>query len=719
VEAVEEDKYHVVATSSLSGTGTRVLKHGDSFAVFSRFGDVQQVGLGEQGLYHEGTRHLSRLRLRLAGHQLVLLSSTVSRNNLLLAVDLTNPDIYEGSTLLIPSGALHVFRSKFLHDAICYERIQISNFGESAVSVALRLDYDSDFVDLFEVRGTKREARGTLLPPVIEHGAPHLSYRGLDDVVRTTRIDFSPLPEGLSERHAEFRVHLEVKQTKELYLWVSCLGTAPQRALTPYESAFSGFSAVLERSEDSECSVSTANQQLNVWLNRSVADLRMMITSTAEGPMPYAGVPWYSTPFGRDALWTAIQSLWVNPELGAGVLRFLASTQATKLDAESDAEPGKIIHEMRDGEMAALGEVPFRRYYGSVDSTPLYLMLADLYYEATADRALIEQLWPSLLLGLEWMSRYGDADGDGFLEYGRRSKHGLLQQGWKDSHDSVFHHDGTLADGPIALCEVQGYAYAALVGMARLSRVLGHDELAGRLERNARGLQERFDGAFWCDDLGAYALALDGKKLPCRVRSSNAGQCLYTGIVHPARAARLAQTLMAEDMFSGWGIRTISAREQRYNPMSYHNGSVWPHDSAIVAAGLARYGHTGETARVLAGLFDASQFVDLHRVPELFCGFERRANEGPTLYPVACSPQSWAAGAPFMLLKALLGLRIDAAARRVALEHPVLPPFLDDIVIKKLRVGPARVDLRLHRYPDDVGVNVLRKEGDVEVVVVK
>jgi glycogen debranching enzyme len=430
-------------------------------------------------------------------------------------------------------------------------------------------------------------------------------------------------------------------------------------------------------------------------------------------------VPWFSTPFGRDALWTAIEVLWLNPGIAVGVLRFLAATQARELDESVDAEPGKIIHEMREGEMAALGEIPLGRYYGSVDATPLFLVLAALYYQRTADLELVKALWPNLLAALAWMERWGDADGDGFVEYERRCKGGLQQQGWKDSRDSVFHRDGTLAEPPIALCEVQGYAYAARLGMAALARALGLDEKATELEAAAGELRQRFDAAFWCEELGTYALALDGKKLPCRVRTSNAGHCLYTGIALPQRVERLAASLMAEDMFTGWGIRTLAAGEQHYNPMSYHNGSIWPHDNAIVAAGLAGAGHKNRAAQILSGLHEASLFVEMHRLPELFCGFPRRAHQGPTLYPVACSPQAWAAAAPFMLLQAVLGMRIDACARRLTFEHPTLPRTLQDVTIGNLRVGDAEVDLRLHRYPEDVGINVLRKVGRLEVVVVR
>jgi glycogen debranching enzyme len=712
------DPYHVVVSRSITASGVRVLKHDDTFAVFNRFGDVHAIQLGEQGLYHRGTRFLSRLRLSVGGSPLLLLSSTVLQNNLLFAIDLTNPDLRseDGQTLVAPYGTLHVFRSKFLGDAVCYERLQVSNYGPRAIDALIQVEFANDFVDVFEVRGTRRERRGETLDPRLEPGAVQLAYRGLDQLVRTTRLDFAPAPESLTAQAASFRIHLEVKQTRDIYIWTTCLSGEEHRPVQAYEAA---FSRSLRQAERAPTTISTANTQFNEWLDRSRADLRMMITETPEGPFPYAGVPWFSTPFGRDSIWTAIEVLWFKPALAAGVLRFLAATQARERNDDVDAEPGKVIHEMRDGEMAALGEIPLGRYYGSIDATPLYLILAALYHERTADLALIRSLWPSLLAALDWMDKWGDSDGDGFIEYQRRSRNGLLQQGWKDSRDSVFHHDGTMADAPIALGEVQGYAYAARLGMARLSRLLGEAGRARQLEQQAQELRQRFDAAFWCEELGTYALALDGKKLPCRVRSSNAGHCLYTGIALPQRVHRLATSLMTDEMFSGWGIRTLAANEQHYNPMSYHNGSIWPHDNAIVAAGLARAGYREWAVQILNGLFEASLFVELHRLPELFCGFPRRANQGPTLYPVACSPQAWAAAAPFMILQSVLGLRIDAGERRVTFEHPVLPASLQDVTIRNLRVGDAEVDLRLHRYPEDVGINVLRKEHDLEVVLVR
>ncbi len=716
----DDARYHVLASASRLADGRRVLKAGDTFMVVSRTGDVRGSPRGEEGLYHRGTRHLSRLELRMGKRHPMLLSSSMPDGGLVLAVDLTNPDLFEGDRLRVPNGTLHLARTRFLREGSYFERVLLSNYGAQAVEMELDFDFAADFVDIFEVRGTRRERRGESLDPEVGAGSVLLTYRGLDQLERKTRFEFTPAPERLDALSAHFRIRLESRQTRIIYLRIAChQGPGPLPVATPYESAFSQASTREREREERECRIVSSNEQLNAWLERSRADLRLLTTKTPHGAYPYAGVPWFSTPFGRDGIWTALEALWFEPDLAAGVLRFLSAHQAKELDATVDAEPGKILHELRDGEMAALGEIPFGRYYGSVDSTPLYLMLADRYHRATGDRALVEELWPEILAAVEWMERYGDADGDGFIEYGRHSADGLVQQGWKDSDDSVSHADGTIAVGPIALCEAQGYAFAAYSGMARLARLLGHDALAETWQRRALALQARFDEAFWCDDLSTYALALDGNKQPCRIKTSNAGHALYAGIVLPERVTPLVKGLLSEQMFSGWGVRTLASDEQRYNPMSYHNGSIWPHDNAIVAEAFGAYGRKTEAAKLFAALFDASLFMELHRLPELFCGFTRQHGQAPTQYPVACSPQAWASAAVFSLLRGVLGLAIDAANTRVVFRHPVLPPFVEDLSIQNLRVGSARVDLHLHRYPEDVALTVTRTTGQVAVMVVK
>jgi glycogen debranching enzyme len=403
--------------------------------------------------------------------------------------------------------------------------------------------------------------------------------------------------------------------------------------------------------------------------------------------------------------------------IARGVLQFLAATQATAVDPERDAEPGKILHEMRDGEMAHLGEVPFARYYGSVDSTPLFIMLLGEYFGRSNDLSLVRQLWPNVVAALRWIDTYGDRDGDGFVEYHRHTDTGLVNQGWKDSADSISHADGRLATGPIALCEVQAYVFGAKRHAALLAHSLGDTATAARLEGEAESLRLKFEAAFWSDELSTYVLALDGDKRQCRVVSSNAGHALLTGIAAPERAKRVAEVLMSAACFSGWGIRTLARTAVRYNPISYHNGSIWPHDNALISLGFARYGLKKSVVRVFAGLYDAARHWEPRRFPELFCGFARRGT-APTMYPVACSPQAWSSATVFGLLQASLGLALDPAAGEIRFDHPMLPAFLRDLNLRGLRLDDAGADVLLHCHGGEVTPTVTCRQGAMRVIVI-
>ncbi|UFS72119.1 amylo-alpha-1,6-glucosidase [Geomonas sp. RF6] len=717
-DVTQTDDYRIQATSDRAAECTRVLKEGETFAIFDCHGDIQPIGLGEQGIFHEGTRFLSKMELRFAGERPLQLGSTVNKQNEFLAVDLMNPDFYAGDRQ-IPRDSLHIYRSKFIWKGCCFEQLRFTNFSLDPLEIPFTFHFAADFADIFEVRGNHRKERGSYRPAEVSDDTVLLSYGGLDGVMRSTKINFKPAPKRLKNSEAHYQIALQPKESLTLSLTVTCHRHGGAVFSGGYEEALEEARAGSRKLRSDYCEISTDNDHFNLLLERSQADLIMMTSCTEQGLYPYAGVPWFSTTFGRDGIITALEMLWVNPEIARGVLSFLASTQAERLDPENDEEPGKIVHETRMGEMAALREIPFGRYYGSVDSTPLFIILAEAYFKCTGDREFVSTIWNNVLRALDWIDLYGDADGDGFVEYAKHSHQGLVQQGWKDSNDSVFHSDGTLADAPIALCEVQGYVYAARVAAAVLAEALGEGGRGTQLREEADALRRKFCEAFWCDDISSYALALDGAKRPCRVRSSNVGHCLMSRIAAPEHADLIAAQLTSDIFFTGWGVRTIATTEKRYNPMSYHNGSIWPHDNALIAMGLAQYGFREAAMTVFEGIFDASLAMDLHRLPELFCGFKRREDFSPILYPVACAPQAWAAASVYFLLQGCMGLTVDGEKHQVRFAHPVLPSFLNEVRIRRLRVGDSTLDAVLKRYNGDIAVNILRKEGPVEVIIVK
>jgi glycogen debranching enzyme len=715
VSAIGEDSFYIAAAQSASGP-QRNLKHNDTFVVFDDHGDIGVSPGGTDGLFYRDTRFLSRLQLLMNNVQPLLLGSNLRDDNAALAVDLTNRDIFSEQHIVMEKDTVHVLRTIFLWRDTLYQRLGVRNYGDQPIDMYLSILFANDFADLFEVRGTHRKYRGTATAQLGGIDQVLLTYHGLDDKLRGTTLTFDPPPDQLATNGAAYKLRLAPGEARPIFLVAGCDETEARPK--PFLRAMIAARRALRGATHGRTSVETSNELFNEMLCRSAADLEMLMTDTPQGPYPYAGIPWFSTTFGRDGILTALQMLWWNPRVAKGVLHRLAAYQAATIDPFADAEPGKILHEMRGGEMAALREVPFGLYYGSVDSTPLFVLLAGLYLERTGDLDTIAALRPSMEAALDWIDGPGDPDGDGFVEYMRAGEQGLANQGWKDSHDAIYHADGRLAEGAIALAEVQGYVYAAKRMAACCALRVGRGRQAQKLDAEAEALAVRFETAYWCPEIDTYALALDGDKRPCAVRTSNAGQVLFTGIAAPARAALVAQGLLRPDFFSGWGIRTVARGEARYNPMSYHNGSIWPHDNALIALGFAYYGLKQPIETLFAGLFQAGTYMDHRRLPELFCGFRQKHGHGPTLYPVACAPQAWAAATPFALLQACLGLEFDPFSNEIRLNNPRLPAFLDEVTLRNLQLNSSYVDLRLSRHNQTISLDTPRISGGIQVSIV-
>ncbi|SDH75249.1 amylo-alpha-1,6-glucosidase [Variovorax sp. OV700] len=687
-----------------------VLKEGDTYFVMDAHGDVDG---GVDGLFHHDTRMLSTFVLRLNGARPSMLSSGVSQDNVFFTANLTNRPLPVLGSTSMPQGVIHLERKRFLWGARLFERLRLVNYSDQPAEAPLALQFGADFRDMFEVRGQQRARRGEFDAPVVGVQAVELSYEGLDTVLRRACIGFSQVPQHLDAGTANFSVPLAAHGEWTLYVEV---GTEPARP-GPERFREAGVLARwrMRARQRRGSRLESSGRLFQAWLDRSRADLALLTTDLPTGPYPYAGIPWFSTPFGRDAIVTAFQTLWIDPRLAQGVLEFLAARQSRQTSSFRDAEPGKIMHETRKGEMAAVDELPFGQYYGGVDTTPLFVALAGAYAQRTADHATIDRIWPALLAACEWMERNMARHPDGLLAYQRGETSGLVNQGWKDSHDSIFHIDGRTPEGPIALVEVQGYVYAAFLGMAAIAewRV---DPGAGHWRRRAADMRAAVENRFWLDDLQFYALAIDGRNQPCRVRASNAGHLLFTGLPIVERAMAVGRLLLSPAFASGWGIRTLPVEAVRFNPMSYHNGSVWPHDAALCAAGMARYGEREGVVRILDNLFESAAHFGM-RLPELFCGFDRQPGQSPIAYPVACLPQAWAAGSAFMLLQACLGLQVDGIRRQVTIVHPRLPADIDQLHVRQLRVGDARVDLHFQRLEERIVVVAQSEPGDSRVEV--
>jgi glycogen debranching enzyme len=733
-EEKEERKLHVNSShiASLAGSIANSLAVKDENVYFVSQPDsrVPLEGYHGYGLFFNDCRYLNGYELKIAGeYPNVLVAS--DEHGYMDLFKLANPalDLSDDHHLAGETIGIRIVRTIDGERQTMHEAIRFQNYSLEALEIPITLSFKAEFEDIFAVRGLLQERFGELHSPEWSDDVLNFSYEGADGLHRGLRVYFDPAPERTEETTAHFTLKLQPRET--LQLMVSfVVAEAPTREEALQDSYHARdpdeMERVLKKASDEWLEgftqVQSDNWMLNRLLQRSIRDLRVLRSNLQGQRYFVAGLPWFGTLFGRDAAITALQMLAYDPSIAEQSLRLLVNYQADETDWWRDANPGKFLHELRIGEMARIGEIPHYPYFGTVDATPLFLVLVARHAAWTGDLTLFEELRENIDAAFKWIDEYGDLDDDGYIEYDTkvtetRAGKRLINQGWKDSGDALINEDGSLADPPIAVIEAQGYVYQAKMEMSELYRRAGETERADQLVREAEALRERFNEDFWLEDLGFYALALQADNKPCAVVTSNPGHALWSGIIDPERAEQVVERLMADDMFSGWGIRTLSKDARAYNPLSYHRGTVWPWDNAIVAAGFYHYGFDEAAARVFNGMVDAARRFEDHRLPELFGGYDRDEYQIPVRYPVACHPQAWSAGTLPFLLQCLLGLQPDAFENKLRIVRPYLPDMCDRLEMKGLRVGSAMLDLRFERTEHGVAVQVLDQEGDLEVIV--
>ena len=712
---------HGRASTTSSIAQAVVMKHDELFFLCQPNGDVPMDQAHGLGLYYHDCRYLNGYELRLAGIPADRLSSDAS-GGFWCTFELTNPDLKSAGAPLVEKEQVGIKWDRTLDDKACalHDSIALTNFGVEPVEVPVTIALRSSFDSLFEVRGAEPARRGSLRQPEWSGGSLRFRYDGADAVQRRLDVAFDPVPHHVDGGKASFAVSIEPQHTVTIAVSLRIQESKPGvRAESASHRDVSATRREAEQSRDDFMSAATrvhsSNGALDRVIDQSLQDLHLLRTRLHGDWYFAAGVPWYVTLFGRDSIITAIEALAFMPERAADTARLLATYQGTRHDDWRDEAPGKIMHELRVGEMAHLNEIPQTPYYGSIDATPLFLILMAKHASWTGRVDLFSELKPHVEAALNWIDDAMNANG--YLAYATSSSKGLANQGWKDSGDSIVNADGSLAQPPIALVEVQGYVYLAKKGIATLYRRTGDSDTADRLNTEAEELRRRFERDFWIDELETYGLALQKNDRIAGVVSSNPGHALWTGIAAPDRASKTAHRLMQDDMFSGWGIRTLSAKERRYNPIGYHDGTVWPHDNAIAVAGFRRYGCVEEAMRVMGAIVDAATHFSHERLPEVFAGFSRDEFAVPVHYPVACHPQAWAAGAVPFMLESVLGLRPDAFNRRLHVSSPVLPAGVQTLSMERLRVGDATADITFVRdVHGRVTVSDVKTNGHLDVM---
>ena len=691
-----------------------IIKEGDLFLLTDQAGNITKDEDMQYGLYAKDTRFLSRYELFLDNVKPFILSSMETEDRI--------KKIYliKANSKKIGSREVLIIREQIIFNGMVYDRILVKNYFSQPLVLKLILKVDADYLDIFQVRNYVKEKRlGAILNPSKVKNGIVLGYLGKDGVRRETIVEVLNKDGEIYKDRIELSFKLKHKQEKEF-----TIGIIPRikdqklinKNMISFGRAQKKLKSNYKKWEEDSLIVKTDNKNFNQLINRSLSDLKLLLTDLGEGFIPIAGIPWYAVPFGRDSIITSLQTLTVNVKIAQGTLKTLARFQGEEVNEDREEEPGKIMHEIRFGELAHLNLIPHTPYYGTIDSTPLFLILAVEYFHWTGDLIFIRKILPNLFAALEWIDKYGDIDQDGYVEYGSKNTKWAINQGWKDSTDSSVHQDGRLAVPPIALVEVQGYVYQAKKGMAEIFSYLGEKDKAKKLEKDARELKDRFNRDFWMEDRKYFAFGLDYQKKQIASITSNPGHCLYSGIISQDKSEAVVKKLLNDEMFNGWGIRTMGESEIGYNPASYHNGSVWPHDNSIIINGLIRYNYHREAVKVINGLIKASQYFKYNRLPELFCGFSHKEMKEPIEYPVACSPQAWACGSIYLIIQSLLGINLDVTNNKIYLK-PILPDEINKIEVKNLKVGNNRVDFVVIKEKDRIKLSDVRIEGNIELII--
>lgn len=687
------------------------LKHGEVYSVTNNYGDMDETLMGT-GIYYKDTRFLKHYVMKINNQPCIFLTKKFNKG-IENIFKLSNGDIQAGDSHYEKMD-LEVNRSQLIYDEIFYDKVEITNGSRKNINCSISFLLETMFEDIFEVRGAKRQLRGNLKTPSINDNELFLAYEGLDGIERKLKVTGT---KGVNISNDDITYDISLapgeKENVELAVQVS-INDQPIKNTLSYQEAKQLAEQNLDNWLDNQTKITTSNPKVNKTIKQAEQNIYMLATDIGQGHFPVAGIPWFCVPFGRDSILTAVQTLVLDPSLAKNTLRTLAAVQGEKLNGSNEEAPGKILHEMRNGEMANLGEVPFKRYYGSIDATPLFIVLFTETVRWTGDEDLLHDLLPTVEKALAYLEKYADLDGDQFIEFHNQASGGLAVQSWKDSNHSMVHKDGTHSESPMAVVEVQGYLYDAKIKMAELYDYMENADKANKLKQEAAEIKERFDNSFWMEDEKYYALALDKEKKQIQTITSDPGHALWSGIIPIEKSKDTANKLLDEGLFSGWGIRTMSKNEKVYSPVAYHNGTVWPHDNSMIVLGLAKYGYTAHVKKLVSALFASAEQFEEHRLPELFCGYDNQQEETIVPFPVACSPQAWAAGTPFALVHALLGLQVDSH-RKVMKINPTLPEEIDWIECKGIQVGKGSIDITVKKENDEIVFDITNNTSGLKI----